>query len=81
MSRLRLVCSAPPMSTVGGVTSGVLPSMGDLRVTVLSDDGAETELTNVESVTWTCSGAEPARVTITFVDTEADLSAALEDVT
>ena len=67
MSTLRIHCKAPEPLVAG---FKLVASLANLRVIAVDDDGTQVELDNVESVTWTVGGCEPARAVVTFVDAE-----------
>lgn len=81
MSRIRIVCKAPPDTTVltkSGfpILASVAPSIADCRVYAVGDDGSEVELTNVESITWRCPpNGDPVRARLTFFNAELDVEA------
>jgi hypothetical protein len=70
---IHIKCRAPadvpgPYSGAGPRLGGVLPALVDCEVTV---DGVP--VTNIESITWSVGGAEPAMATITFNNVTVDV--------
>lgn len=73
MGRIRIRCVRPEQPS-GYPLCCIVPSWPDTVVTYIDDDGRETELDNVMSVRFEIeAGAEPARVTMSFVDVELDV--------
>lgn len=81
MSRLRITCKAErPIERrefVPGfpVMLSIPASWSDVSVTLVSDDGTEHEITNVEGITWRVSQGEMATATLEFTDVDLDVEA------
>ena len=85
MRRLRIVCRAPKVSVSSSgdgpeLINGVLPSLGDCEVTLVSDDGREepVPLTAITSITWRVSSdGGPTTATIEHVGVEVEVEGSL----
>ena len=78
MGRIRIKCVRPEQPS-GHPLCGIVPSWLDTVVTYIDDSGTEVELDNVMSVRFEIeAGVEPARVTLEFVNVEADVEAAAD---
>lgn len=77
MTRLRIVCKAPPdpPHVPGDIRIGWVPSWQDVRVVLVADDGVEHDVDNVESVAFSVRQGEVATATLTFADVEIDAEA------
>lgn len=79
MSRLRIQCSTPQGPTTGDGRlprlNGRLAGFEDVRITVVSHDGTETPVHNVESIRVDAVPGWPVKATLTFTDVELDVEA------
>ncbi len=49
-SIVRIVCKRPPSTGPNGLRLRIMPSMNDVRATILHADGTETEIPGIESI-------------------------------
>lgn len=81
MSRIRITCKAPEPIQVKEFVPGysavcsIPASWTDVYVTLISDDGTEHAITNVEGVTWRVKQGEAATATLEFTDVDIDAEA------
>ena len=73
MTRLRIRCRVPEHSS--DPRFFVVPSIIDTDVYAIADDGSETPLTNVASITFRVGGNEAATAVVTFDNVEIDAEA------
>ncbi len=77
MSRIRITCKAPPdpPHVPGDIRISWVPSWQDVRVVLVADDGAEHDVDNVLSVSFSVRAGEVATATLTFEDVEISAEA------
>ncbi len=75
-SIVRIVCKRPPSTGPNGLRLRIMPSMNDVRATILHADGTETEIPGIESIRWVVEGNIAATAVITCC-AELDAEAAL----
>jgi len=84
MRHVRIVCRAPKLPPrADGIPNinGILPSLEDCEVTLVSDDGSEepVPLTMISSITWRVSNdGGPTTATIEHIGVEVEVEGIVE---
>jgi hypothetical protein len=82
MSRLRIVCKAPPATepSPGLPRLNLVPTYEDMAFTLVDDAGVEHAITNVSAVCFECKQGEMATATLDFFDVELETDLDAGDV-
>jgi hypothetical protein len=81
MARVRVTCAVPrPDCAPCGypMINGIVPSMEDVHISVVRDDGTEETLQGVQAIRWEAKEGTENRLTLQLLDADVDIVADVE---